>query len=496
MSPATPHAHAHTSHGDAPETDAPVQLIPLRFWWLKRVGIAGAGVVILFVILLARVEIRSRGLLESRIQRWRTAGEPVLVKDFNGRAPVPDERNAAALYSQALMARAWPTDLGAKVDIDTLWDLAPHIAEARKVVAINQPMLDLIRQGGAMDEVDWGVRVSSPMIFTVLPALSNIRQAARVTGLAADVAAYDGRDTDAINRLHDLIRLGRQTARGSFGLLPLYVGRSILRIGYAHIERIAPRVTGGLDGDVTSPQTAEALRRLIDLLLDQSAMRLAWRNAFLSQRAMIIDTAAHFLDGSIDPSTLSGRSSVGAATRYHVMRIIVGPLWRRDAVRCADALTRVAEIDVTGLYAQGTRLLERISADRLAADELFSPVSAMLLVNCTSSVQAASHDTCAARMAACALAVRWYELDHGHRPATLAMLVPDYLPAVPIDPFDPDGGPIRYRPDATPARLYSLGVDQVDDGGTYGRSADRRRRWRNKDIVFFLDPALDPGGGY
>jgi hypothetical protein len=33
------------------------------------------------------------------------------------------------------------------------------------------------------------------------------------------------------------------------------------------------------------------------------------------------------------------------------------------------------------------------------------------------------------------LAARAYELDKGHRPANLADLVPDYLKAVPQDPF-------------------------------------------------------------
>jgi hypothetical protein len=42
------------------------------------------------------------------------------------------------------------------------------------------------------------------------------------------------------------------------------------------------------------------------------------------------------------------------------------------------------------------------------------------------------------------LASRAYELDKGHRPANLADLVPDYLKAIPQDPFT--GTTMVYSP--------------------------------------------------
>jgi hypothetical protein len=52
------------------------------------------------------------------------------------------------------------------------------------------------------------------------------------------------------------------------------------------------------------------------------------------------------------------------------------------------------------------------------------------------------------RMAATALAMRLYELDHGQRPESLGELVPRYLPAVPEDPFVENGQTIRYSIEA------------------------------------------------
>jgi hypothetical protein len=84
-----------------------------------------------------------------------------------------------------------------------------------------------------------------------------------------------------------------------------------------------------------------------------------------------------------------------------------------------------------------------------------------------------------------AVAIDAYRLAHGDYPQRLADLVPAYLPAVPIDPWD--GKPLKYRlassgeqievrrdknslePIALTAEdgfvLYSIGGDRIDDGG-------------------------------
>ena len=54
-------------------------------------------------------------------------------------------------------------------------------------------------------------------------------------------------------------------------------------------------------------------------------------------------------------------------------------------------------------------------------------------------------------------------------PTTIKDLVPDFLDAAPLDPFD--GKPLRYIQDKPGYSLYSVGKDRIDDGGnTNGRS--------------------------
>jgi hypothetical protein len=96
-------------------------------------------------------------------------------------------------------------------------------------------------------------------------------------------------------------------------------------------------------------------------------------------------------------------------------------------------------------------------------------------------------------MAAVAFAIRLYELDHGRRPSELLELVPDYLNAIPIDPFSATGEPIRYRPDAERAILYSIGRNGTDDRGQYQTLSGGRIDYEALDIPFFLDgrPSAD-----
>ncbi len=64
------------------------------------------------------------------------------------------------------------------------------------------------------------------------------------------------------------------------------------------------------------------------------------------------------------------------------------------------------------------------------------------------------------------LAAQAHRRDHGEFPENLAQLVPRFLPSVPLDPFDPAAGPLRYRrDDALKAVVWSVGDDGIDGGG-------------------------------
>jgi hypothetical protein len=67
------------------------------------------------------------------------------------------------------------------------------------------------------------------------------------------------------------------------------------------------------------------------------------------------------------------------------------------------------------------------------------------------------------RLAQLALAVEAYRQKHHSLPERLDELAPAFLPAIPLDPFD--GQPLRFKRDGNDVMLYSIGPDDVDDGG-------------------------------
>ncbi len=68
------------------------------------------------------------------------------------------------------------------------------------------------------------------------------------------------------------------------------------------------------------------------------------------------------------------------------------------------------------------------------------------------------------------LTLRLYRVEHGAYPISLDALVPDYVDALPIDPFS--GKPFIYSKAGDDFRLYSLGDDKDDDGGILLTSID------------------------
>jgi len=76
----------------------------------------------------------------------------------------------------------------------------------------------------------------------------------------------------------------------------------------------------------------------------------------------------------------------------------------------------------------------------------------------------------ARRIGMTAIALKRFQLKHGRWPETAGELVPEFLPSVPIDPYD--GKPLKYHPNPDGTfLLYSVGENGVDDGGDPSNTA-------------------------
>jgi hypothetical protein len=74
------------------------------------------------------------------------------------------------------------------------------------------------------------------------------------------------------------------------------------------------------------------------------------------------------------------------------------------------------------------------------------------------------------RLTQIALSLAAYKADHGGYPASLDVLAPNYLAAVPNDVFSEK--PVIYAPTQQGYTLYSVGPNMADDGGKSQRPCD------------------------
>ena len=63
------------------------------------------------------------------------------------------------------------------------------------------------------------------------------------------------------------------------------------------------------------------------------------------------------------------------------------------------------------------------------------------------------------------LALVRFREDHGRLPDSLTELTPDYLTAIPTDPFDPIAESLRFKRDGAAYVLYSIGPNGIDESG-------------------------------
>lgn len=98
---------------------------------------------------------------------------------------------------------------------------------------------------------------------------------------------------------------------------------------------------------------------------------------------------------------------------------------------------------------------------------------------------------CAAVAMHVLLAVERYRLKHGHFPADLNKLVPEFLPKVPLDPID--AKPVRYKRTADGVVVYSVGNNRTDDGGKTQDPVSGDVGYRLWDVKQRRQPVLPPG---
>ncbi len=482
------------------DADQGARPIPPRFRWLKRIALAGA------VFLLGLVGIRlwwghvGESRLQAKIAAYHAAGEPILLADF-AREPIPDEQNGAYFLEQAAAQLGQPVELS-----DVIRDLRTGkvvLAAARKYLEDNAEALRLVREARSRSATDWQIPLRSPVIATfTFPGVSSQRALAKMTCAAALYEHALGDDAAALEAIRDDLAISRHVGRMEVGLIADLVGTAIEDLGTTAAEAIAHEIavtdSPGSESPGAQPGTREQVRALIRDLLDETELRESFRRALRHERMQPLDTVTALCEGRFSVAGLvaSGPTLLPSLAE-RTFALFVGPAWKLDALRLMERLDIVARAGTAPNWPTAQQQLPPDPTLASAAEQLSRFLTKYMMPAVDRVVLMHFWLYADRRMAAVALAMRLYELDHGQRPAALAELVPDYLPAVPLDPFDPNDGPIRYLRDAPSPLLYSIGSNGVDDAGTVVFKSDGFIDRAARDCPFYLNgdrplPPLPP----
>jgi hypothetical protein len=102
--------------------------------------------------------------------------------------------------------------------------------------------------------------------------------------------------------------------------------------------------------------------------------------------------------------------------------------------------------------------------NRTARSRIFANLILLTMMPSLDAItRSEDHDATNYQLAKLAACLRIYHADHGKYPMTLESLVPDLMPAVPLDPYS--GKPFIYKRCEEGYLLYSVSANGTDDGG-------------------------------
>jgi hypothetical protein len=476
-----------------PAAPTPVCALPPRYWWLKRI----CALTLAWIAFLVAVRLwwgwEADRRWEATIARYRAAGQPVFRADFAA-TPIPDEENAAT-YLRAAIEIMRSTGLPASIDQPFGDGPAARPVSDEDMAqrhAAEQRILELVRRARACEHANWDLS-NEELVGKDLPGLRKLCQT--VAGLL-DYEACRGNVAGVIEHAQDLMALCGQASVMAPDIIGGLVRTALHELLCDRLGNALPVVRGGLASHAGEsahvPASRAQITVLMNSLLDERGWQDRWKRDMHGERMQLLETAAGLRENKLGRSVSRyGLPTVPAHARWPVL--LVGPMWTLDGLRAAEVATTLGDALTACNLAEADRLLppalEVISAIEglscsLSADVRSQTMQYMLVLSFREVAQR--------RMTATALAICLYEADHGRRPARLADLVPDYLPAIPADPFSPDDRPICYLPNDDLPRLYSVGLNGVDDGGRYEFTVSKISRDSLDYPLFFLDGRPTP----
>jgi hypothetical protein len=423
--------------------------------------------------------------LQALLATYRARGEPVTATDLQP-VRVPDEDNGAidlkAAEAHIAGHESIITDLE-PIALRLPWTEKEQ-ATVEGVLKVYQPSLEKVRAARGKTGIDWGLHIGSPLVMVLLPDLSHVRELANRAAAACLLAHVQGRDVEALRCIDDIFYLARAADEMVEVMVCHVVSNGARAMALDKLRQITADLRIELsDGESLNPGN---LQKLIAKLLDEKAVREGQRRGMLGERVFFVDSLESMMAGRFDPRTLgAGTSSSRSGGGWFFLR----PKMLDDARLGAEYITESLAAAHAGDWPTAQSRRSRIRDD-IHKHPARHPLAALLLP----PERAMSNDfrlLTESRVTAITLAMRWYAVEHGERlPERLEELVPKYLPGILGDPMGAGAPPLRYLADGDDPRVYSVGSNGKDDGGSEAMEvktrtpSDEYSPWEKLDAVF------------
>ena len=447
-------------------------------WILLPVLALGA-----FWILLRSVPDPSN--VRSRIERLRAAGLPTTPVELEVwyAAPRPAENRALPILESAAALRGVDRNdtnlpwLGRAPIPPTGVPLEPRLRTRMEgFVRTNREALKAGRKATERSFSRYPVVLSAGMEIR-LPHLGPVQTLTGSLILEAVEAAEQGDSDLASADLFAGIRVADSLAQEPVNLSVL-VANSLYRMVAEGAERVL------LHHQLSEFQLQTLQQAWTQALSIPSAERAMIGNIAFSEtlRTLSVRNALLEFDRASDGSAMSAWSTLRLG-----MHVAAGGLQEDYGVLVEhwDERHRATQMEYPARLAQEKRVLTDLEK-RLSTSYL--PTVRYPL---ESDETLAATATAVMRAALTACAVERYRLKNSSNfPEQLDQLVPEFLPAVPSDPFD--GRPLRYEVRGEGYVIYSVGADLADDHGRPNQRPRKRGEPKTWDVPFTVGPMPDP----
>jgi hypothetical protein len=182
--------------------------IPPRFRCLKRLTAGGIALLLLMLSLRLWWGDAAQRHLDAEIAAAQARGEPALIDDFADPTAdhPPDVQNAAVLYTAAGAAINYNA---AQTAFDNRFSSNTALSDAdRKIldglIAANARTIALCRTAADLPQANWGLKLHSPVMNVLLPALNWQRGLANMLRYAEVDHHLHGDDAQAVEDLRDI----------------------------------------------------------------------------------------------------------------------------------------------------------------------------------------------------------------------------------------------------------------------------------------------------